>query len=632
MHERPRPIGALCALLTLLLLVALPAPLAQAQPDGNGAPAESTEAPPPAPAPAPKPDSRFESPRATMNTFYDSARRLSEGKGSSADRAAMIRAMGLAPTQTDKANDYAGALLGVLIRVGFHDAMLDDAEAAASTDTFSFLPHQKPFFRSDQSEVIETASNPKIILTKGDNAEWAFSDDTIAEIESLYDAVADMDRVMAGDEGGLSSALWIERYLPNQLKSEFIGVKLWKWIGLFFIILVGMVLDLIFRSILRATWRRLEKKRRPTAEPIEAKELRKNVRPFGLLVAALVALVALPVLGLPEVALLALMFAARLALTVAAVMAAYRVADVIAFFFQGRAELTDTKIDDLLVPLIRKAAKVFITAIGLVYLADALTIPVLPLLSGLGIGGLAVAFAAKDTIENFFGSISVIVDSPFDVGDWIVVGDVEGTVEELGFRSTRVRTFYNSLVTVPNATLVRANVDNYGRRKYRRYSTHVSIAYDTPPDRIEAFCEGIREIIRSHPYTRKDYFQVWLHKMGAASLDIMLYVFHEAPNWETELRERQRLLLDILRLSHTMGVELAFPTQTLYLRNEEGWAPAQPGESRAESASLREGRTVAVEMMKDAEWRKRKPGPYRFSVAGKEDEETQIESRVGGDG
>ncbi|MFI4883390.1 MAG: mechanosensitive ion channel family protein, partial [Phycisphaerales bacterium JB064] len=208
---------------------------------------------------------------------------------------------------------------------------------------------------------------------------------------------------------------------------------------------------------------------------------------------------------------------------------------------------------------------------GLVYVAHAMDYEVLPLLTGLGIGGLAVAFAAKDTIENFFGSIAVIADRPFEVGDWVKVDDVEGTVEELGLRSTRIRTFYDSLVTVPNATLVRAVVDNFGRRRYRRFSTHLALPYGTPPEKIEAFCEGVREIIEKHPKTRKDVYHIYLNRFGDSSLDVLVYIFHECPDWATELAERQRFMLDVLRLAEDVGVEFAFPTRTLHVLPDEEW-------------------------------------------------------------
>ena len=270
-------------------------------------------------------------------------------------------------------------------------------------------------------------------------------------------------------------------------------------------------------------------------------------------------------LALPVNVLNVLVLAARFVAIASIVWAAYRVVDVISRVLEARAQRTQSKFDDLLVPLVRKSLKVFIIVFGVIFIADNLDLPIASLLTGVGIGGLALALAAQDLVKNFFGSFMVIFDKPFNVGDWVTIGDVEGTVAEVGFRSTRVRTFYNSLVTVPNANLINAAIDNYGARQYRRWSTRLGITYDTPPDKIEAFCEGLRELIRRHPETRKDYFEVHFNAFGAAALEIMVYMFFVTPDWSAELAARHRLGIDILRLAHELGVEFAFPTQTLYL-------------------------------------------------------------------
>ena len=213
-----------------------------------------------------------------------------------------------------------------------------------------------------------------------------------------------------------------------------------------------------------------------------------------------------------------------------------------------------------------------------------------------------------------------------------VIGDVEGTVEELGFRSTRIRTFYNSLVTMPNAELVRATVDNYGRRKYRRYKADLGIAYDTPPEKIDAFCEGIRELIRQHPYTRTDYYQVSFTGYAESSLTIMLYVFFEAPDWSVEMRERHRLLNDILRLAHKLGVEFAYPTQTLYLKRGADGLGGQPADFTSVEDREREstivGRKLARSVTRDSEWRKETPGLVEFKGAEPIEEDPDSDSQV----
>jgi len=419
----------------------------------------------------------------------------------------------------------------------------------------------------------------------------------------------------AGTGPDAATSAWLQGRLPDWLTREaFAGLAYWQWLGILAVVVAGLLFDLLIRQLLHKVWRGYSM-RRLRRQP-DPKLVRQAVRPFGLTGQALVWYLGVTPLGLPAQALIIVQVAVRLLLVVGSVWAAYRLTDLFSEFLMRKAEQTETKFDDVLVPLLRKTLKVFVTAVGLVYMADAFRIQIVPLLTGLGIGGLAVAFAAKDSIENFFGSVTVILDRPFEIGDWVVIEGVEGTVEELGLRSTRIRTFYNSQVTFPNAGLVRARVDNYGRRRYRRYKTNIDITYSTPPERIEAFCAGIREIILAHPYTRKDYYHVWLNEFGAASLRVLVYMFHETPDWATELRERHRFMLDVIRLAERLHVEFAFPTQTLHIYNEQHGLPVKtppaPGES-AERDALDQGRLAVQELTAKAPWRAGLPAPVRFS-------------------
>ena len=233
------------------------------------------------------------------------------------------------------------------------------------------------------------------------------------------------------------------------------------------------------------------------------------------------------------------------------------------------ARLTPQKTDDLLVPLLSKTLKVILFIVALISIAEILNLPLASLLAGLGIGGIAIAMAAKDTIANIFGSLTVVTDRPFAIGDWVKIDGVEGAVERLGFRSTRIRTFYNSLVSVPNSILLTASVDNLGERRYRRFKTMIAITYDTPAEKIESFTTGIRTLIQLHPETRKDYYMVHLNSFASSSLDILLYVFFSSASWDAELASRERLMLDIIRLAQKLGVEFAFPTQTIHLQKEQ---------------------------------------------------------------
>lgn len=148
----------------------------------------------------------------------------------------------------------------------------------------------------------------------------------------------------------------------------------------------------------------------------------------------------------------------------------------------------------------------------------------------------------------------------------------------------------------------------------------VSVGYATPPDKIAAFCEGIRELLRVHPYTRKDYYQVWLNEFSGSSLDVLVYVFWTAPDWQTELRERHRFMLDIIRLAGDLGIEFAFPSRTVYLRKEENWenGPEKISAKRPEGwmeTAEGEGRNIVEEFTADDDWRQHLPPPYKFTGA-----------------
>ncbi|MFN3167736.1 MAG: mechanosensitive ion channel family protein [Phycisphaeraceae bacterium] len=429
----------------------------------------------------------------------------------------------------------------------------------------------------------------------------------------------------AGEQPAAESRLEnnpLREIMPDELvgaENELLNVEYWQWLGIVVIVLVGVTLDQVVRGLLRtATAVRIRKR----GGEVDDAALKLTVRPFGLAAGGVVWLLLLPLLSLPQGAYLFLNGAVSVFVIFAGTWALWRLIDLVSKFFEAKAEKTQNKFDDILIPLLRKTARVLVVVVGILFAASALNLPIIPLLGSLGLGSLAFAFAAKDTVENFFGSVAVILDRPFEVGDWIVIeGGTEGTVEELGFRSTRIRTFYNSQITVPNATLVRATVDNYGRRKYRRWKTHVGVQYDTPPELLIAFTEGIRELVRSHPYTRKDYYQVWMHQWSASSMDVLLYVFFEVPDWSTELRERERMFIDIVRLADKLGVQFAFPTQTVHLFKEEH----KPHETRhptpgasTDKRSMVTGIRAARELIKQQAWRHNPPGAVSYSLDGVE--------------
>ena len=351
----------------------------------------------------------------------------------------------------------------------------------------------------------------------------------------------------------------------NWLHEAAIGIEVWQFIGLAALLIIIVALRF---AVIWIIWALLRQRVEPSRHEFWRNRLRRLQRPLLLMLTAVTLMIGFPILDFdPDIENVVDIFA-RIAATLASVLVGFRIVDAAADYWAVIASETDSKFDDQLVPLARTAGKIIVASIGLIFVLQNLGINITSLIAALGIGGLSIAFAAQDTLRNLFGGTTIFADKPFQIGDWVIVGDIEGTVEQIGFRSTRIRTFADSLITVPNARMTDTAVNNMGQRTWRRYSTTVGIAYHTDPDRIQAFVEGVRAIVRANPNMRHDYYIVELHSFGDSALNIMVYTFIAASNWNEELRTRHVFNLDIIRLANELQVEFAFPTQTLHLASQ----------------------------------------------------------------
>jgi MscS family membrane protein len=200
-----------------------------------------------------------------------------------------------------------------------------------------------------------------------------------------------------------------------------------------------------------------------------------------------------------------------------------------------------------------------------VFLIQELGFNVAGLLTGLGVGGLAFALAAKDTLANWFGALMIYTDRPFDVGDWIKTPDLEGTVEEIGLRSTRVRSFAKTVISVPNQSLVNAVVENFSRMPTRRVYFNLGVTYATTPAMMRESVARIEDILRSHPEIDQTFWLVKFTDFAASSLDIMIYYFTTTTDWARYLQIRGDINLTILERLGEIGVGVAFPSRSLYI-------------------------------------------------------------------
>jgi len=249
-------------------------------------------------------------------------------------------------------------------------------------------------------------------------------------------------------------------------------------------------------------------------------------------------------------------------------------ANILADMIVASEHLTRRSLDSQLIRLGMRFAGILVAIGFLIRGADELGFPAYSVLAGLGVGGLAVALAARDSLANLLGSMLIMFEKPFRVGHLIRVAGSEGTVEDVGFRSTRIRTADNSLISIPNNSVVNATVENLSLRPMRRQRFFVQITYDTPREKVEALADGIKQLIADNPLTNKTNFQVRFNNFSESSLDILVIFHLNVEDYTTELKEREEILLQIMDLATEIGVDFAFPTRTLYVET-----PSEAAES-----------------------------------------------------
>lgn len=416
----------------------------------------------------------------------------------------------------------------------------------------STLPDDPDYRNADGLEVVVPLPEfPVVSLVRGDDGLWRYSAATMAAVPSLYSQTFS------------PLSMWFQSSLPSFMYIQVFGMFLWQFAYGLLLLAAAWAAGQLARMLLRGQVKRLLTRSKLTFD--EATYARTNL-PIVLIVAFGVVYRGLTDLQLGIRTSYALHWLLWVAICLAAVMAVSRFINVGAEVAKSWSHTTDSKLDDQAIPLLRQAAQILVFAFGLLYVADAVGIDVWQLAAGVSIGGLAFALAAQDTVANVFGSVNIFVDRPFQIGDWVKMCGVEGVVEEVGFRSTRVRTFYNSLVTIPNSQITNANVDNFGLRPRRRIKMTLGLTYDTPPDKVQAYVEGVRAILAAHPFVQRTY-EVHLYNLGDSSIQILVYYHVVTPGWHEELVARAQNIQEFMRLADELEVSFAFPSTSVYLES-----------------------------------------------------------------
>jgi MscS family membrane protein len=415
------------------------------------------------------------------------------------------------------------------------------------------------YFRKQTININNQVKEVEIAIHKTKEG-WKFTPETVNSIEDYYHSVEKLPTL----PGVTPLKNWKTSFkskFPDWTSENIFLLKNGQWLGLVLILILSCSIFFFVRISSRIYLKR-------HADNVNRY---KSTLPLGFLAFNLCFKFTIIFLELDNDFLEAILRINYILIAISIVWAALKMVDFISFQFEKSAIVSENKFDNVLVPMLKKTAKVLVIAFGGLLVAHSLTFDVASILAGLGIGGVAVALAAKDTISNLFGSITVILDRPFNIGDYVVLDkNVEGTVEQVGFRSTRIRTPTNSLVTMPNSVLANLPIDNYGMRSYKRFKTVLQIEYGISEEKIQQFVTEIRHLIYNNNNIEKRDVQanVYVHELGESSINILISVFFIAPTATIELEERHQFILRIIRLANDLEVNFAYPTRTLLMKQE----------------------------------------------------------------
>ena len=411
------------------------------------------------------------------------------------------------------------------------------------TDSISFLTQHKFILFPERMPLISLEKSGKF---------WYYSSETIENLDILYAEIFP----------------WyiekIQNIVPGAGHKKILSIEVWQYIAILLLFVVAFVLFLIVKQLAFLFLRRILYKYTKSSSEVND-TIKKLAHPLSLLVA----------IGLLDKVFPSLQFGLEIntwiflginiASTVFWIYVFLKLAQVLISLYHEYTQKTEGKLDDQLTPILKNFTTVLIFIIGTFKLLLLFGVDAATILAGASIGGLALAFASQDTVKNLIGTVMIFIDKPFHIGDWISAGEVVGTVEEVGFRSTRIRAADTSIFQIPNSSLSELVINNSGLRLYRRYNTQLGLRYDTPPELIEAFVKGVREIIIAHPDTKSDSFNVEFTGFGDSALLIMMNMYLKDLAWSSEQKSRHQIHITIVKLAKELGVDFAFPSTTVMI-------------------------------------------------------------------
>ena len=376
----------------------------------------------------------------------------------------------------------------------------------------------------------------------------------------------------------IASSDWWQRTIGYKI----IGNEIWRFLLLLLVVLVAMAVGRIVQFAINNYAGRRDKERGLTALTLFLRCLTKPISvaffALGLYLCKLCLVfedkTAVPVVeGIRSTIEKGWTKIVQAVAAIALAYALYRLVDIIEHYLQRWTGKTQTKMDDMLVPVIRKSLRITIAIIAALFIAETIlgAEQIKTVLLSAGVGGIAIALAAKDTIANFFGSITIFADKPFQIDELVKIGEHLGSVEQVGFRSTKIRTLRGHLVTVPNSVIVNSAVENVGRRPFIRRISNITITYDSGQRGAERAVEIIKEVLSGVPEINTDAEKlprVYFSDFNDWALNIYVSYWVKPPDYWLYHEINQHVNLGIMKRFEAEQIEFAFPSQTLYVKKD----------------------------------------------------------------
>lgn len=406
---------------------------------------------------------------------------------------------------------------------------------------------------------------PEVYLEKI-GQRWLYSSETVANIPSLHKSVYPF------------GADFLLSLFPKFGQQEVLGIAIWQLAGIAIMIILAFLLHFLLSRALNPIVKRLSSSRLYPSliDPALVKRIAKLL---SVWIIVRILKIFIPALQFEPEVLVSAIRVVNIVSTILVMLIALRILDIFMLYFRELTHRTENKLDEQVVPILKRSLQAVIILWGIFQALNLLEVNVTALIAGVSIGGLAIALAAQDTVKNLIGSAMIFVDKPFQIGDFVDLDSFAGTIEEVGFRTTRIRKPDSSLVAVPNGVIANQSITNLGVRVYRLFNAQLGITYGTPTDKIQLFTKSLKELIASHPGTQQEGSYVHLSSLADSSLSIMFRVPLQVPDYATELKVKEELLLAVLRIAETLDISFAFPSSSIYVER----MPSDNTSGKAES-------------------------------------------------